>query len=278
MLNMFRHGLLAVALAAVGPVVWQATAIGGWRDCCCRVCTNPCGQCSCAPAAAIPVPQTTYQPVVETQYAQQPVWQQRDVVSTEYRNEAVNESVPATVYENVMVDEGGYQTVWVPKMTTKSVAKTVYQTRTSYRSVPYQVTRRVSECALTSVPYQTVRYVPSSSLAVTSPTTGTAISSLPYNLSPTASPIARSAPTATPTIASSGSSSAGPVPDPKFANAPTTAIVPRSTSITARSDSSRTSVTSTTAEHRTADRGPSMFAPAPSAAQVWRTPRNTTMR
>src|SRR4029077_14845519 len=97
------------------------------RNCCCQTCRQPCGHCTCT------APRTTYQPVVETQYTQQPVLQQRDVVATEYRNETVLETVPTTVVENVTVDEGSYQTVWVPRLTTKAVARTTYQTRAADR-------------------------------------------------------------------------------------------------------------------------------------------------
>ena len=163
MLTAFRACLVIAALAAIVPLAFQSETVAGGRHCCCRTCRQPCGRCTCAPAVApaVPiVPQTTYQPIVETQYAQQPVLQQRDVTATEYRTEPVLETVPATVYENVTIDEGSYQTVWVPRLTTRSLAHTTYQARTAYRTVPYQVTRRVSEYATQTVPYQAVRYVP----------------------------------------------------------------------------------------------------------------------
>lgn len=267
MFNAFRGSLLLVALAAVIPMAMSERALAFCRNCCCRVCQRQ--QCVC-PTATVAVPQTTYQPVVETQYAQQPVLQQRDVVSTEYRNEAVTETVPATVYENVMVDEGSYQTVWVPKMTARAQAKTVYQTRTSYRSTPYQVTRRVSEYGTQTVPYQTVRYVPSTSTGLAYTTAPTTISALPYG----SSPVVTSAPVVSaPYVASS--SGVNPVPDPRFSSAPATSIAPRTASSHSGFDST---LSSTTDSIRTADKGPSLFAPAPSAAQVWRTPRGTTMR
>src|SRR5262245_36973909 len=136
---------VVAALAAAVPVTFPS-ALCADHPCCCRVCRQPCGRCCCRrPGAPSIVPQTTYQPVVETQYAQQPVLQQRDVLATEYRTEPVIETVPATVVENVTVDEGSYQTVWVPRLTTKAVARTTYQSRTAYRTVPYQVSRRISE-------------------------------------------------------------------------------------------------------------------------------------
>src|SRR5260370_29888764 len=124
-----RSSFLIVALCAVVPVAFHSEILAGARHCCCRTCRQPCGRCCCpTPTPCIPTaPQQALQPVVETQYAQQPVLQQRDVVATEYRTEPVLETVPATVYENVMVDEGSYQTVWVPRLSTKSVARTTYQ-------------------------------------------------------------------------------------------------------------------------------------------------------
>lgn len=221
--------LVLTSLAAIFPAIAVPQAQAFHRNCCCRVCRNPCEQCCCH------APQTPCRATA---------CQQRDVTSTEYRTEAVNETIPATVYENVMVDEGGYQTVWVPKMTTRAVAKTVYQSRTAYRSVPYQVTRRVNDCspAATSSSYAS----PAAPI----------VSQIP--LAAPASPLARN--------------STGPVPDPKFASASPTPITPRNAP---HGDvgSSATSVAS-----RTTSTGPSLFSPAPSAAQVWRTPRGTTIR
>jgi hypothetical protein len=210
-----------VALAATVPVVMHAEAVGGWGDCCCRVCCQP--RC-CCPTVAVP----------------QTVFQQRDVVATEYRSEPVIETVPSTIYENVMVDEGSYQTVWVPRVTAKTVAKTVYQTRTSYRSVPYQVTRRVSE-------YSTSPYAASTPL---------------YGY---AAPIVAATPI---TPAASGL-----VPDPRLSSTPATPITPRSAS---RLDGG--SFSGGSSEIRSADRRGSLFTPAPSAAQVWRTDRDSFLR
>jgi hypothetical protein len=240
MLKALCSRLLFVAFAAMVPVVSYQTVSACCRDRCCRTCRQT--RCCCARPA---VPQASCQAVVETQLTQQPVLQQRDVQVTEYRNEPVSETVPSTIYENVLVDEGSYQSVWVPRLTTKSVARTVYQTRTSYRTVPYQVTRRISEYGTQTVPTQTVRYVPT--------TPGTIVSAYPYSYSP-------------PTTISS----APPVPDPRTLDTAATPITPRATS---NSDAGRTS-----SSVQSASRGPAMFAPAPSAAQVWRTPRGTVAR
>lgn len=161
-----RYGL--AALTAVGFFAMLAEAFGGWGDWCCNVCCQP--RCCCP------------------QVVQQPVLQQRDVVTTEYRNEPIVQTVPSTIYENVMVDEGSYQTVWVPRMTTRSVARTVYQTRTSYRSVPYQVTRREYSSGgyvYSSVPFSSAPVLAASPVApvtsnlVPDPRPATSISATP---------------------------------------------------------------------------------------------------
>jgi hypothetical protein len=266
MFNILRKAWIIIVLAAVNTIPLQHQIQACCRNCCCRTCRHPCGRCNCQ---APTVPQTAYQPVIETQYAQQPVLQQRDVVATEYRNEAVLETVPATVVENVTVDEGGYQTVWVPRLTTRAVARTTYQTRTAYRTVPYQVTRRVSEYGTQSVPYQTVRYFP---------TNGTAIgySTSPAYASTMLPPVYTNGAIVSgtyPTLAagSTSSSATASVPDARYADSPVTPIAPRSASSAGRFDS-RFSDT------RSADRGPSLFIPAPSAAQVWRSTQGSVVR
>lgn len=252
--GLLRNSVLFVVLIGVIPVAGHTAAVGGARDCCCRVCAYPCGRCVCAAP----------RPVC-------PQCQQRDVLTTEYRTEPVTETVPTTIYENALVDEGSYQTVWVPRLTTKAVAKTVYQNRTSYRSVPYQVTRRVSDCNLAGVPYQSASLPPlaTSGLAYGTPSTPI-VSSFPYGY--TGTPIVGTVPVTSPIIASSPAVT-GPVPDPKFASAPATPITPRSASAGAGS-----SATASSSTIKTAVNGPSLFTPAPSAAQVWRTPRGSAIR
>ena len=282
MANTLRSSLMIAAMAATIPVIshHEVHAIG--RRCCCHRCRQPCGRCTCpAPAPVVPfipaIPQTTYQPVIETQYAQQPVLQQRDVTAMEYRTEPVLETVPATTVENVTVDEGSYQTVWVPRLTTKAVARTTYQTRSAYRTVPYQVTRRISEYATQTVPFQTVRYVTAGTALTYAPTTGY-VAGWPsvYAGGPIVAgtyPAITSAPVVSvPSIASRydlpytspTTASTGLVPDARYADTPTTPILPRSASIDRSSD------------RRSASRGPSLFVPAPSAAQVWRSMNTAT--
>lgn len=259
-----RTLLLLIPLASCVPAVFQGETLAGGRDCCCRVCRCPVPQCTCVTPTIVP----------------QAALQQRDVMVTEYRNEAVAETVPATVYENVMVDEGSYQTVWVPKLTTKAVARTSYQTRTTYRTVPYQVSRRITEYATQTGSYQTGYYTPNSTLAYgASPVYS--LSSLPYSTAAslpygTAPQKVVNLPVLTrPSVASTLNSSTGirPVPEPRLAEEPATPISPRSAM---RYDDQSTA--SRLNDNSSVNRGPSLFSPTPSAAQVWRTPRGTMTR
>lgn len=284
---------ICVILGATVAALPALSSAGIFRHRCCRHCQRPCGNCNCnncgCESQAI-APQTSYQPVVETQYVQQPTTTYRDVLETQYRTEAVNETVPQVSYENVTVDEGTFQQVWVPRPVTRQVARTTYQTRTSYRQVPYQVSRRVAEQTMQTVPTQAVRYMPTTAAASTCNTcnqsAGLVGSGVPYTAS--SAPYVQSAqsygnyttavaPTpvysSAPTMASSGS---GPYPDPRFSAAAPTAVAPRVAS--SEEDGVYLPVNPTTTETRTASGGPSLFVPAPSAAQVWRTPRNTVIR
>ncbi|MBI3865713.1 MAG: hypothetical protein HY290_27890 [Planctomycetia bacterium] len=232
--NLIRSSLLILSLGAALPLVIQGESRAGGRHCCgCQTCRQPCGMCTCAVQHACPT------------------CQERDVVATEYRNEQTLETVPVTVMENVTVDEGSYQTVWVPRLTTKAVARTVYQTRTACRTVPYQVTRRINDCTTPT----TLGSFPSSSYtsAILPPVySGSSIAAGSYP-TPVASRI-----TPTPVAGSP----IGISPAARLADAPVTPITPRSASIMPRSGSSASGT-------RIAERS-SLFVPAPSAAQVWR--------
>jgi hypothetical protein len=266
-----------VILVAAAPAISSIAKAGIFRNrCCCHTCQQPCGTCSCQAQQA--TPQTSYQPVMDTQYVQQPTTTYRDVVETQYRTEAVNETVPSVTYQNVTQDEGGYQQVWVPRPVTRQVARTMYQTRTSYRQVPYQVSRRVAEQTMQTVPVQSMRYVPTTTGCSTcsqgmasAPMIG---SGVPYTAA--VAPYVQSAQnygtysSSPPTISSN---TFGPVPDARFAVASPTPVTPR---VASTEDSVYQPVNPM--ETRTAGAGPSLFVPAPSAAQVWRTPRNTTIR
>jgi hypothetical protein len=145
--------------------------------------------------------------------------------------------------------------------------------------VPYQVTRRVSEYATQSVPYQAVRYVPTNGTAIGySSGTGYASTILPpvYSsgtiVSGTYPTLASSPVLPSRTIGSAfGGSTIANVPDARYADSPVTPITPRAASSFGRSSSS-------IADNRGAERGPSMFVPAPSAAQVWRSAYGSAVR
>lgn len=245
---------LSVLLGGAAPVlVTQVAAHGGV---CCQVCQLPPPRCACQ--------RPVLRPVVETQYTQRPVVREREEVSTAYRREAVRERVPTTVLEDVTVDEGGYQTVWVPKLTTKQVARTVYQTRTSYRSVPYQVTRRVPEYACEVVPEQVVRYVPESEAQ--------ARAAAAYRNERT--PVIGSRPTYPETASRSG---LGLAPDPRFSmsTSPYGGSYGQTPSSTASNEARLRYDEFQPLEGDTESAlgvagGPSLSVPAPSAAQVWR--------
>jgi hypothetical protein len=252
MFNSLRNSVLIAAFVAGVPMLVQEKIQAGGNHCCCQTCRQPCGRCCCA--------------------------QQRDVAATEYRTEAVVETVPATVVENVTVDEGSYQTVWVPRLTTKAVARTTYQTRTAYRSVPYQVTHRVSECVTPNGTFQAGRSFPVNGTMVGSyplPTYASTIGTPIYGSSPIAAgtypTLATSPSYPTPVAAGSSTYPSTGVPDPRFADTPVTSIAPRNATSSSRYGSSA-------ADTRTAARGPSLFVPAPSAAQAWRSSQNSSLR
>jgi hypothetical protein len=145
--------------------------------------------------------------------------------------------------------------------------------------VPYQVTRRVSEYATQSVPFQTVRYVPTNGTAIgytASPSYASTIMPPVYSggaiVSGTYPTLASSPilPSRTADTAFGGSTVAN-VPDARYADTPVTSISPRTASSAGRFDGR-------VADNRSADRGPSLFVPAPSAAQVWRSTQGSAVR
>ncbi len=254
-----------------------AEAGWGWP---CLDCCVTCGQTNCGcgaaycPPALPPVTQTYVQPVISTQYRQQQQISYRDVPQTEYRQEAYYQSVPVTTYENVTVDEGGYQQVWVPKLVNKTVAKQGYQSQLSYRSVPYQVTRRVPEVTTQLVPEQRISYQSSYTTSYLPPTYTTYNTSL---LPPLTTPIVAAPPVssiaARPARRSSVSSdSIGPVPDPEFDELGRATTIPRRAASNDRYDGYRSS------RDRVSTQTAKKFVPAPSAATVWQTPRGRTYR
>lgn len=252
----FALALLVLTAGTFLPqVVSHAAAQSAGR--CCNSCQRPVARCSCE--------QPRLEPVVETQYTQRRVLREREQVSTRYRREAVKETIPTTVTENVTVDEGGYQTVWVPKLTTRPVARTVYQTRTSYRDVPYQVTQRIPEYVCETVPQQTVRYVPAGSASALR-SSGTTAYSSPLYSNRVNSQVARS------------DRDLGLGLDPLYSNTPSISRYPTAPSSnypSFRYDEFEPAEGSYM--NSSLGGGPVLSVPAPSAAQVWRS-RGSTYR
>ncbi|MCY2968331.1 MAG: hypothetical protein NT069_32655 [Planctomycetota bacterium] len=249
--------LIVLAFSACVPTITtRAMAQSAGR--CCDSCQRPVAKCGCS--------RPVLQPVVETQYTQRRVVRERDQVATEYRTQPVQETVPTTVMENVTVDEGGYQTVWVPRLTTKPVAKTVYQTRIGYRTVPVQVTRRVQEYGCETVPTQTVRYVP---------VNGNVVASSPIRYG---APVVSAQPYAPVVAANPGTTGYGLAPDPRF-SASTSAYYGYGPAVNppgVRYDEYQPIGGDGFGSTGVAG-GPSLSVPAPSAAAVWRN-RGTTVR
>lgn len=138
-------GLIPVGISAT-PASAQLFSRG------CKNCQRPVTHCNCQ----------SQHPVVETQMVPQQVTTYRNEVVTQYRQEAVAQTVPVTTYRDVVVDEGSYQTVYVPKQVTKRIPQVTYQQQVAYRSVPYQVARQVPQVTTQMVPQQTMRYQSSS--------------------------------------------------------------------------------------------------------------------
>lgn len=150
---MSKHVRGAMLLAVLGliPVGFSATPASAQlfsRGC--KNCQRPVNHCNCQ----------SHQPVVETQMVPQQVTTYRNEVITQYRQEAVAQTVPVTTYRDVVVDEGSYQTVYVPKQVTKRIPQVSYQQQIAYRSVPVQVTRQVPQVSTQMVPRQIVRNQP----------------------------------------------------------------------------------------------------------------------
>jgi hypothetical protein len=121
-------------------------------------CGHPFGSCSCQqatscttcrqaqPCGCAATPQVSYRPRIQ----HVPQISYRDVTRTQYRTQAETQQVPITRYRNVAVDRGAWHKIWVPKVETQQVSETVYENRTTYRQVPYQVTQRVPQTTYTT--------------------------------------------------------------------------------------------------------------------------------
>lgn len=145
------RGAILLAVLGLIPVGFSATPVSAQlfsRGC--KNCQRPVNHCNCQ----------SHQPVVETEMVPQQVTTYRNEVITQYRQEAVAQTVPVTTYRDVVVDEGSYQTVYVPKQVTKRIPQVSYQQQIAYRSVPVQVTRQVPQVSTQMVPRQVVRSQP----------------------------------------------------------------------------------------------------------------------
>lgn len=261
---MWKHVRGGMLLAVLGwiPVVFSATpAAAQFFSRSCNHCQRPVNHCNCQSHQSViqshqPVIQS-HPPVVETQMVPQQVTTYRNEVITQYRQEAVAQTVPVTTYRDVVVDEGSYQTVYVPKQVTKRIPQVSYQQQIAYRSVPYQVTRQVPQVSTQMVARQTVRQQPCSyqttqvapitvspitqtsvpvyggcapvAVAPCGPCGGTAFAPAPIyqgmsaiGTSVIANPVTMLPPTssASASFASESNLHSSPVPDPKFLDSP----------------------------------------------------------
>lgn len=302
---MWKLGAATLLTVLACPVVFTTLEAGifcghPFGSCSCRQATS-CSTCQQAqPCGCAAPPQVSYRQQVQ----HVPQVSYRDVTTTRYRAQAQTQQVPVTRYRNVAVDRGAWHKIWVPKVETQQVPETVYENRTTYRQVPYQVTQRVPQTTYTARTTMVPTYQPpvTASCNTCAPTTAWSnYPAAPITASPLYSPH-YAAPTiatlpAAPPIASVPaysiaprtatadpahadlrplkriSSSAGnlaPVPDPKYLDTPRaadgewTTVGPRTSS---RIESAPIRTSSATGR----------FVPAPSATSVLRT-RSTRLR
>ncbi len=280
MSSLIRVCLLILVISPLAATSVRAQRFSGARHACCGTCRQPKPQCGCA----------TFKPVVSTAYRTERQVTYRNETRTAYRREAQTERVAVTRRENVTVDEGGYQMVWVPKPVTRSVARTEWQNRISYRNVPYQVTHRVPQVSTKLVPHQTVRYVPQTVRTVMAaprcntclPTAWnshlhTAYSGYPSPYATATLPRRQVAPA--PPLAARPTRSAGLTPNPVHLEPPELADE-KGNWITIKPKSDNTRTTSNDdrlgdyqVAPRVSSRPPAAgkFSPVPSAASVWQT-------
>ncbi len=291
--------LLYAGLGGLFPETCQAQLFRRPFHECCETCEMPHAQCSC----------TQTRPVVQTQLHAQQVTTYRDVIETQIRNETVVENVPSTTFRSVTVDEGNYQMVWVPKPVTKQVAQTVIQQQVKTRAVPYQVTRRVPQISTQFVPVQTVQHITETvpfsmpmmamPAPMAFPTTAASCNSCRHQSTAFGQPFVSSqigyAPSfvqPAPMTASIPTMPAITVPLPQTAFGPTPIAaepsaeqwqtIPARGSSESRSRSyespSSRSVPAPMDEASHSPRRSSKFVPAPSAATVWNSRRETSLR
>jgi hypothetical protein len=151
LLPTFGLALLSVGLAQPG------TLLGQGPGCCCPA---PCAPCCVPPPPPDVCTCTSYRPVCDTCYHQQPVVTYHDICRTCYRQEPYCVTVPVTRFHCVTCDEGCYKMVWCPRIVTRQVPHTEYRQQACCRTVPYTVSQRVPQVMTQIVPEYRVRYCP----------------------------------------------------------------------------------------------------------------------
>ncbi len=281
-MKMHVRGVMVLAVLCAISVISSTTNVSAQlfsRGC--QNCRRPVNHCNCQ----------SHQPVVETQMVPQQVTTFRNEVVTQYRTEAVTQTVPVTTYRDVVVDEGSYQTVYVPKQVAKRIPQVSYQQQTGYRSVPYQVTRQVPQVVTQMVAQPVVRTqaysIPTavSPVVACGPCGGLAFVPTPiYQAVPTLSqsavgrPAVASNPVTMLPLTSAASSADAPladaksysvpVPDPKFLESPG-AVAARDSWTTVGSRNDGRPGSSGSDDSRTSSTSGVRFKPARMVYQSW---------
>lgn len=154
-------GLVLLSLGLAQPETLLAQGPG----CACPAPCAPAACCAPVTCCAPPPPPdvctcTTYKPVCDTCYHQQPVVTYHDVCKTCYRQEPYCVTVPVTKVDCVTCDQGCYKMVWCPHIVTKQVPRVEYHQQVCCRTVPYTVSQRVPQVMTQIVPEYRVRYCP----------------------------------------------------------------------------------------------------------------------
>ncbi len=290
-----RAMLLLVAISFIFPSSAQTQLFSDPSNTRCRGCqpSQPC----CPLVHKYGHPQPAFQqhrisnpvfnapssPAINTHFRQQKIVTYHDVPSVEYRRKIQIDIVPATMFRDVLVDQGSYQTVWVPKLVTQRTKQTVYQQRLSYRTVPYQVNRRIPQLSTRLVQQPALPYIPRTDYAHTRPTAPLTIRPLP-NYTPTATTTMPSL--IVPSLRTAQKSSKSkivPIPDPKFMEPPLADHYDERTTVKAQDNAAHfdshirndliTDPFENSIPPKPVSGRNSQFVPAPSAAIVWQTRR-----
>ncbi len=152
--------LLSLGLAQPGTLLAQGPGCNCPAPCAPVTCCAPPVTCCAPPPPPDVCTCTTYKPVCDTCYHQQPVVTYHDVCRTCYRQEPYCVTVPVTKVDCVTCDEGCYKMVWCPRVVTKQVPRVEYHQQVCCRTVPYTVNQRVPQVMTQIVPEYRVRYCP----------------------------------------------------------------------------------------------------------------------